>query len=149
MYWATSSPFITSLTVLAQVGSQLMFGLIAGYQVDAHQSKRVFLIVPNLVSAAIYFALAVMGVDSLPTLVWALIGYFIAESAAVYYAIVVPSVLPRIVGREHIASARTIIGSTTQVLVFVIPGLSTLLLSVIGAKPLFLFNALTFVVATE
>lgn len=146
-YWVTNSPFITSLTILTQVLPHLIFGLLAGAQVDRAHSKRAFLIYPNLLSGAAFFLAALIGADSHTAILIALSCYFLSECASIYYSAAIPAVLPRIVEKHSLATARSTVSVIVSVLTFALPGLAVYILSKTGPRPLFLADGLSFIIA--
>lgn len=146
-YWVTNSPFITSLTILTQVLPHLIFGLLAGAQVDRAHSKRAFLIYPNLLSGAAFFIAALIGADSHTAILIALSCYFLSECASIYYSAAIPAVLPRIVEKHSLATARSTVSVIVSVLTFALPGLAVYILSKTGPRPLFFADGLSFIIA--
>lgn len=146
-YWVTNSPLITSLTILTQVLPHLIFGLLAGAQVDRAHSKRAFLIYPNLLSGAAFFIAALIGADSHTAILIALSCYFLSECASIYYSAAIPAVLPRIVEKHSLATARSTVSVIVSVLTFALPGLAVYILSKTGPRPLFFADGLSFIIA--
>lgn len=146
-FWVTGSPLVTALTVGAQVVPHLIFGLISGVQVDRARSRRAFLIYPNLVSALAFFVCASLGVDSFHSLIVALSCYFVSECAAIYYSSAIPAILPRMVEKEQLASARSVVAVIVNLITLGLPGLAVFILSQYGARPLFLTDGLSFLLA--
>lgn len=146
-YWITDSPFVTSLTVLSQVLPHLLFGLLAGVQVDKSVSKRGFLLYPNIISGIAFMVAALLGANSYRALLIALCCYFVSECAAIYYSAAIPAILPRIVAKEQLAAARSTFSVIVNILTFALPGVSVFVLSRFGARPLFIVDALSFLSA--
>ncbi|QDZ43183.1 MFS transporter [Corynebacterium sp. sy039] len=146
-YWLTDSPLITGLTVLAQVAPQLLFGLVAGAQVDRARSKRNFLLIPNIISALAYALAAALGAHSLTALALALICYTISETADLYFSTALMATLPSLFGRKNIAQVRSTISIVISVLGFISPVLAVFILNKTNERILFLCNSVSFVVA--
>lgn len=146
-YWLTASPLITAFTVVAQVGPQILFGLIAGVKVDRTKSLKRYLIIPNVVSALAFIGATAVGAKTVFALLIALAFYSISESATVFYSVAILKVMPGLVDKTQIASARSQMSVIVQLLGFLAPATAIFILNHLGERPLFLINSLSFWVA--
>lgn len=105
------------------------------------------MIYPNLLSGAAFFLAALIGADSHTAILIALSCYFLSECASIYYSAAIPAVLPRIVEKHSLATARSTVSVIVSVLTFALPGLAVYILSKTGPRPLFLADGLSFIIA--
>jgi predicted MFS family arabinose efflux permease len=136
------SAMAVSMAVLLSIGAVGLLGPFGGYVADRWDRKRA-MVASDLVGAALFLALAV--VDPL----WLVLGVaFLTAVASTPFRAGSIAAVPNLVGDPtRLAAANSRLAVAGNVGIVLGPGLGGLLVGLIGAEPVFVLNAASFVVS--
>ena len=136
------SAVAVSMAVLLSIGAVGLLGPFGGYVADRWDRKRA-MVASDLVGAALFLALAV--VDPL----WLLLGVaFLTAVASTPFRAGSIAAVPNLVGDPtRLAAANSRLAIAGNLGIVLGPGLGGLLVGAIGAEPVFVLNAASFVVS--
>ena len=136
------SPVAVSVAVLATIGAVGLLGPIGGFVADRWDRKRA-MVASDLAGAALFGVLAI--VDPL----WLLLGIaFLTALASTPFRAGSIAAIPNLVGDpSRLAAANSRLAVAANLGIVLGPGLGGVLVGVIGAGPVFVLNAASFVVS--
>jgi predicted MFS family arabinose efflux permease len=136
------SAMAVSMAVLLSIGAVGLLGPFGGYVADRWDRKRA-MVASDLVGAALFLALAV--VDPL----WLVLGVaFLTAVASTPFRAGSIAAVPNLVGDPtRLAAANSRLAIAGNLGIVLGPGLGGLLVGLIGAEPVFVLNAASFVVS--
>ena len=134
------SPIAVSVAVMATIGAVGFLGPIGGFIADRWDRKAA-MVVSDLVSAGLFVILAI--VDPL----WLLFAIaFLTALASTPFRAGSIAAIPNLVGSpDRLAAANSRLAVAVNLGIVLGPGLGGLLVGVVGAGPVFVLNALSFV----
>jgi MFS family permease len=124
----------------------LLFGLIAGALVDRFD-RRLMLILSNLLQGVAIATIPLFSVLHILTVNWIYIVLFLKESGAVFFLVAQFSVIPAIVSQDSLEEANARVQMSSSIAVIAGPIFAGLLINIIPVPSLFLFDAISYIVA--
>ena len=146
VYGLTGSPLLTGAVAAFEALPYLVFGLLAGALADRWDRKRVMVAADALsavvlVTLPLAYLLDALSVGHVMAVAFVVPALFVFFDAADFGA------LPRLVGRERIASANSALWSSGTLVEIAVPPLAGALLAVIAAPVLLLVDAISYAVS--
>jgi MFS family permease len=130
--------------VIAQVGSQSVFGaLLAGSIVDRFSRRRV-MIVADIVRALAVGSLLLTSTPS--PLHFGVVAVCLGIFGSMFQPALLSSI-PNVVDEERVVAANAVIGTTLHASIMLGPAIGALLVSTLGFAPAFAVNALSFAIS--
>jgi len=142
VYRLTGSGLKVGATVAFEIAPVLLLGFVAGAVVDRRSRRRV-MIAADLGRAALALVLAAFG-DNLAVIYAAAFGLSVGT---VFFNPAAASVLPTLVGRDHVVAANSAIWSAAVVSQIALAPLAGALVAFAGTGPAFVVNGVSFLVS--
>lgn len=143
VYRLSGSALLTALVTLAQSAPYVLFGLWAGVLADRLDRRRM-MIVSDLVAAVALASVPVAWLFDALTVGHALVVGFVTMTCFLCFDSANFGALPRLVGRERLAQANSLVFGSTSVLDVAVPALTGLALAVVEPAPLLALDAVSF-----